>query len=85
MVKKYHVEENDPLDPHGDGTIREGDALYDILMGGGGAVRGTRNEDGTWEVESMEARDVYKGRRKRGQRASRGGFGDSLLGLFRRF
>lgn len=49
--------ERDPLDPHGDGTIREGDAMYDLLMGAGsyGAVVGTRNDDGTWDLKSYDA------------------------------
>lgn len=47
---------DDPLDPHGDGTIREGDPVYETMMkslqqGGSGAFLANRNEDGTWDVE----------------------------------
>ena len=41
----------DPLDPHGDGTIRKGDPMYDLMMGAGpNGIMATRNEDGTWKV-----------------------------------
>lgn len=45
---------DDPLDPHGDGTLRMGDPMYDVLMkslNSGGTVFATRNDDGTWEVK----------------------------------
>jgi len=41
---------NDPLDPHGDGTIRAGDPLFN-LMTGGKAMIANRREDGNWDVE----------------------------------
>lgn len=43
----------DPLDPHGDGTIRRGDPMYELMMSGGGFV-GNRREDGTWDVEPLD-------------------------------
>ena len=43
---------NDPLDPHGDGTIRAGDPLFN-LMTGGRAMIANRREDGNWEVETI--------------------------------
>jgi hypothetical protein len=39
---------DDPLDPHGDGTIREGDPMYDLMMGG--TVFAERRADGQWDV-----------------------------------
>lgn len=41
---------DDPMDPHGDGTIREGDPVYHLLLSGN-AVVGNRREDGLWDVE----------------------------------
>lgn len=55
-VKKGHVTSNaalqpdtDMLNPHGDGTLREGDVLFDALMEGK-TVRGNRTSAG-WELE----------------------------------
>ena len=48
---------NDPLDPHGDGTIREGDPMFDVFMSmlskDSSGVIANRNEDGTWDVEEV--------------------------------
>ncbi len=41
---------NDPLDPHGDGTIRPRDPLFDLRIGGRAMIANYR-EDGNWEVE----------------------------------
>ena len=58
------MEENDPLDPHGDGTIREGDPIFDILMNSGGrGVIGNRRSDGTWDVEIIGDDDEDEDRR----------------------
>lgn len=43
---------DDPLDPHGDGTIRKGDPLYDLMMGG--ALMANRREDGKWDVKQFQ-------------------------------
>lgn len=43
---------NDPLDPYGDGTIRAGDPLFN-LMTGGRAMISNHREDGNWEVETI--------------------------------
>lgn len=45
-----HLGDN-PLDPHGNGTIRRGDPIYDLMMGGGRAMIANSREDGNWEVE----------------------------------
>lgn len=42
----------DPLDPHGDGTLRPGDFLFDAMMSGQ-AVSGTRTPDG-WDMKTHE-------------------------------
>lgn len=45
---------DDPLDPHGDGTVREGDPMYDLMMRSmqdDTAMFANRREDGTWDVE----------------------------------
>lgn len=43
---------DNPLDPRGDGTLREGDPLFDMLMGdnAGTGVHARRRKDGTWDV-----------------------------------
>lgn len=44
---------DDPLDPHGDGTIRQGDPMYDLMMNStGGVVVGNKNNDGTWDIKT---------------------------------
>lgn len=43
----------DPLDPHGDGTIRPGDPMFDLMMKGT-FVYGNRRPDGKWDVESLD-------------------------------
>lgn len=45
----------DPLDPHGDGTLREGDAVFDAVMKGQ-VVSGTRNSDG-WTLDTHDPDD----------------------------
>lgn len=40
---------DDPLDPHGDGTIRPGDPMWDLMFG---PTLASRNDDGTWDVET---------------------------------
>ena len=43
---------DDPLDPHGDGTLHPGDPMFDLIIGGdGSAVIANRRPDGTWEVQ----------------------------------
>lgn len=48
---------DDPLDPHGDGTIREGDPMFEAFRatmdGDADAIFATRNDDGTWDVEEV--------------------------------
>ena len=45
---------SDPLDPHGDGTIRQGDPLYDLLMSG--VVHAERVGDSDeWNVATTTA------------------------------
>ena len=44
----------DPLDPRGDGTIREGDPIYDSMMRcmeTGESMLGNVRDDGKWDVE----------------------------------
>ncbi|WIF20578.1 hypothetical protein SEA_JFLIX2_88 [Rhodococcus phage Jflix2] len=45
----------DPLDPHGDGTLRPGDPIFDAAMRGNG-VHGVRRDDGSWELEEHEGK-----------------------------
>lgn len=42
----------DPLDPHGDGTLRPGDPIFDAMMRGKAMV-GRRNDDGTWDMKEV--------------------------------
>lgn len=42
----------DPLDPHGDGTLRPGDPVFDAVMRGN-AVIGNRSDDGTWDYKEV--------------------------------
>lgn len=43
---------DDPLDPHGDGTIRKGDPMmYYPTMNEGRATIGNRRPDGNWDVK----------------------------------
>lgn len=45
---------DDPLDPHGDGTIRPGNPVYDLMMRSmkdDTAMLANRREDGMWDVE----------------------------------
>lgn len=51
---KKPAPEPHPLDPHGDGTLRPGDPIFDAAMRGYGVV-GVVNPDGTWELEEFEA------------------------------
>lgn len=47
----------DPLDLHGDGTIRPGDPLYDVLMqvvDTGVTVFATLKKDGSWEIATED-------------------------------
>lgn len=47
----WATDETDPLDPHGDGTLRPGDDLFDAMMRGE-AVMGTRRPDGGFDMRS---------------------------------
>ncbi len=40
---------SDPLDPHGDGTLRPGDHLYDLLMAGHTIMASHRDND-NWDI-----------------------------------
>ncbi len=42
---------DDPLDPHGDGTIRKGDPMHDLMFNEGRAIIGNLRPDGTWDVK----------------------------------
>lgn len=44
----------DPLNPHGDGTLRPGDPIFEAAMRGNSVV-GTLNEDGTWDYKEFPA------------------------------
>lgn len=48
---------SDPLDPHGDGTLRPGDPLFDSLFDGGGAMLAERRDDGQWNVQRFGDND----------------------------
>lgn len=50
------VEWTDPLDPHGDGTLRPGDPVFDALMRGE-AVVGNYDEEKGWEIETHRVKD----------------------------
>lgn len=47
--------EVDPMDPHGDGTLRPGDPMFEIFQktmeGAGNAVIGNRRADGDFDIE----------------------------------
>lgn len=47
---------HDPLDPHGDGTIRPGDPLWDMMMSGQ-AIHATRDphDPTNWDVTRLPA------------------------------
>jgi hypothetical protein len=47
--KKPQVEWTDPLNPHGDGTLREGDTIFDAMMRGNVMI-GNFGSDG-WVFE----------------------------------
>lgn len=44
------TEQDDPLDPRGDGTLRPGGPIFDAMMRGE-AVYGNRQDDGSWRME----------------------------------
>lgn len=39
-----------PMDPHGDGTIRPGDPVYEMMMSGD-VFSASMRDDGLWDVE----------------------------------
>lgn len=45
----------DPMDPHGDGTLRPGDPMFEIFQktmeGDGNVVIGNRRDDGDFDIE----------------------------------
>ena len=43
----------DPLDPHGDGTLRQGDPVFDAVMKGK-SVMGHYDPNGTWTFTERE-------------------------------
>lgn len=49
---------DNPLDPHGNGILKKGDPLFDMLMRGDprGVVAKRRN-DGTWDVTRFNPRE----------------------------
>lgn len=51
----------DPMDPHGDGTIRPGDPMWDVFLktmeGDGNVVIGNRREDGDFDLEVYPMED----------------------------
>ncbi len=49
---KSGPEWTDPLDPHGDGTLRAGDPIFDAMMRGN-AVHGTFGDEG-WKFNEEE-------------------------------
>lgn len=52
-VREVHDLGDDPLNHDGDGTIREGDPMYDLMMRmaeSGKPMMANRREDGLWEV-----------------------------------
>jgi hypothetical protein len=41
----------DPMDPHGDGTLRPGDPVFELLMNSGAVVTSFNpRPDGQWDV-----------------------------------
>lgn len=53
---KQEVEWSDPLDPHGDGTLRAGDPIFDAMMRGE-AIMGNFGPNG-WEYDTLPAEVV---------------------------
>lgn len=47
--------EVDPMDPHGDGTLRPGDPMFEVFQktmeGDGNVVIGNRRSDGDFDIE----------------------------------
>ena len=45
---------DDPLDPHGDGTIGPGDPMWDVFTSGKPMIA-NRRDDGQWDVQWLES------------------------------
>lgn len=54
----------DPMDPHGDGTLRPGDPMFEIFQktmeGDGNAVIANRRADGDFDIEVYPLEDDRK-------------------------
>ena len=54
----------DPMDPHGDGTLRPGDPMFEIFQktmeGDGNAVIANRRADGDFDIEVYPLEDGRK-------------------------